>query len=85
MKKVKVVGIDKYLVSLEDSNNNKYQKNIEFYDIELKEGDIIYISDEVLKEPNVYTYGPLITATNMDDVIKIIKDDKSIYLQRYYG
>lgn len=43
MKKVKVVNIeDKYLLTLEDSNNKIYKKNIEFYEIDIKIGDYIY-------------------------------------------
>lgn len=85
MKKVKVIKVDNYVITLEDNNKKEYIKNIEFYDIDLKEGDIIYISDEVLEEDNIYTYGPVKEDATMDDLIKIIKEDKSIYLQRYYG
>lgn len=84
MKKVKVTNIDNYMITLEN-NNKKYIKNIEFYDINLKEGDIIYISDEVLEEDNIYTYGPVKKDAKLEDLIKITKEDKSIYLQRYYG
>ena len=85
MKKVKVIKVDNYVITLEDNNKKEYIKNIEFYNIDLKEGDIIYISDEVLEEDNIYTYGPVKEDAAMDDLIKIIKEDKSIYLQRYYG
>ena len=85
MKKVKVIKVDNYVITLEDNNKKEYIKNIEFYNIDLKEGDIIYISDEVLEEDNIYTYGPVKEDDTMDDLIKIIKEDKSIYLQRYYG
>lgn len=85
MKKVKVIKVDNYVITLEDNNKKEYIKNIEFYNIDLKEGDIIYISDEVLEEDNIYTYGPVKEDATMDDLIKIIKEDKSIYLQRYYG
>ena len=85
MKKVKVIKVDNYVITLEDNNKKEYIKNIEFYNIDLKEGDIIYISDEVLEEDNIYTYGPVKEDATMDDLIKIIKEDKRIYLQRYYG
>ena len=86
MKKVKVVNIeDKYLLTLEDSNNKIYKKNIEFYEIDIKIGDYIYIDDKVFDESNIYTYGPLLPNANEDDLIKIVKKDKDIYLQRYYG
>lgn len=46
---------------------------------------IIYIDDKVLDESNIYTYGPLLPNANEDDLIKIVKAGKDIYLQRYYG
>lgn len=86
MKKVKVTNIEnKYLLTLEDSNNKIYKKNIEFYDININVGDYIYIDDQVLAEANIYTYGPIVEEPNVDDLIKIVKDGKDIYLQRYYG
>ena len=87
MKKVKITNINNYVVTFKDTDDKEYKKNIEFQDTEISEGDIIYISEEILDEDNIYTYGPLTNLENieLDDVIKIIKDDKEIYLQRYYG
>ena len=64
---------------------NKYIKNIEFYDVKLNIGDYIYISDDVLKETNIYTYGPIIENAREEDIIKILSNDKEIYLEIYYG
>lgn len=86
MKKVRVKEVqDKYVYVLEDKDGRNYRKNIEFYDTEIHEGDYIYISDDVLKEINLYAYGPIQEDASVEDLIKIIHNDKEIYLQRYYG
>lgn len=85
MKKVKVIKIDNYVYTLEDSDKLIYKKNFEFYDTDISVGDYIYISDEVLDEENIYTYGPIIENNDVNDLIKIIHNNKEIYLQRYYG
>ncbi len=86
MKKVKVIDIkDNFLYTLQATDNTTYKKNIEFIDININIGDIIYISNDVLKNKNIYTYGPIIEKNNPEDLIKIIHNNKDIYLQRYYG
>ena len=85
MKKVKVVEANKYDFVLEDKDNKRYEINIQFYDATLDEGDYIYIDEKVLEETNLYTYGPLLEEANEEDLIKIVKNGKEIYLQRYYG
>ena len=85
MKKVKVIKASKYDYVLEDNNKKQYNINIEFYDTEVNEGDIIFVDDKVLEETNLYAYGPLLEEANIEDLIKIVKDGKNIYLQRYYG
>lgn len=86
MRKVKVTHIEnQYLFTLEDSDHKIYKKNMEFCDTTINIGDYIYIHHDVLDEPNIYTYGPLLENANVDDLIKIVKNDKDIYLQRYYG
>ena len=85
MVKVKVLEVDNYIYTLEDNNKNTYEINTEFYDTKIDKGDIIYIDENVLKEPNIYTYGPLLEEANVEDLVKIVKDNKDIYLQRYYG
>jgi len=85
MKKVTVIAINDYVYTLEDKDKNKYDINIEFYDAKVNVGDIIYIDGKVLEETNLYAYGPLLEEANVEDLIKIIKDNKEIYLQRYYG
>ena len=85
MKKVKVIKIDGYDYLLEDSDGNQYEMNIQFYDTKVEVGNLIYISGKVLKEPNIYSYGPIEEKPDDEDIIKIIQGDKEIYLQRYYG
>ena len=85
MKKVKVIDINNYNYTLVDNNDITYIVNIEFYDIKVDIGDYIYLPNEVLKEKNLYAYGPIEHNTSIDNLIKIIKDNKEIYLERYYG
>lgn len=86
MKKALVTNIeDTYFYTLLDENKNEYKKNFEFYDTTVNIGDYIYLDDSILKEENMYTYGPIIENNEIEDLIKIIHNDKEIYLQRYYG
>ena len=87
MIKLRVIDKNKYDYLLEDNENNKYKINIEFYDIEVNIGDYIYLNEKILDEKNIYTFGPLIEDKNIkeEDIIKIIKNNEEIYLQRYYG
>lgn len=85
MKKLKVIKIDNYLYTLEDEDKNIYVINIEFIDTDINIGDYLYISNEVLEENNLYTYGPIEKESDIKDLVKVIKKDKDEYLQRYYG
>lgn len=85
MKKVRVIEVNNYVYTIEDTNKKKYNINIEFIDNNISIGDIIYMPNEVLMEKNIYTYGPIENNTNVDELIKIVKDKQEIYLQRYYG
>ena len=85
MKKVTVVAKEDYLYTLEDSNKKRYEINIEFYDTTIDVGDVIFVDEKVLQEVNLYAYGPLKGEARVEDLIKIVKDNKDIYLQRYYG
>ena len=96
MIKLIIESIDGYNYILKNSNNESYNINIEFYDIDVlpKEGDIIYINNKLLNKinNNVVSFGKLdgiygrkITNENDEDVIGISIHDKVIYLKRYYG
>ena len=96
MIKLIIESIDGYNYILKNSNNESYNINIEFYDIDVlpKEGDIIYINNKLLNKinNNVVSFGKLdgiygrkITDENDEDVIGLSIQDKIIYLKRYYG
>ena len=96
MIKLIIESIDGYNYILKDSNNESYNINIEFYDIDVlpKVGDKIYINNKLLNKinNNVVSFGKLdgiygrkITDENDEDVIGISIHDKVIYLKRYYG
>lgn len=99
MIKLEIDNIDKYIYKLKDEKNNKYNLNLEFFDIEEnpKVGDYIYISAELLNSKlegysTNYTFGNLknkygkenITLNDID-VIKIATNGLEIYLKRLYG
>lgn len=85
MKKLKVIEINEYLYTLEDSDKKTYIRDIEFYDTKVEVGDYIYADEILINETNIYVYGPIIEKNNIEDLIKIVHNDKEIYLQRYYG
>lgn len=84
MKKMKVVKKEGYDYTLE-FEGKEYIKNIEFYDVDVEVGDYIFLNDNMLNEKNMFTYGPVKKDATIEDAIKIVKDDKEIILQRYYG
>ena len=83
--KLKVIDIDKYNYKLEYKNDILI-KNIEFYSENKPDiNNYIYISKNVLNE-NVLSYGKIKYFNNLNENILIIeKNDKKIYLERYYG
>ena len=99
MKKLKIIEVDNYEYHLKDNDNKDYIINIEFQNIDElpKVNDYIYISNELLDKnyreySNNYTFGPLnseygrnINDENNPDIVKIIINDKTIYLKRLYG
>lgn len=88
MIKTEIISINNYDYILSDGNNN-YNLNLEFYNLDnkLNIGDIIYIPSKLLVNNGVYTYGKIKDKKykNIDEYIKIISNNKEIYLQRYYG
>ena len=93
MKKCKIEKINNYYYSLKDNHNNKYEINIEFYDINDKicVGDTIYINEKLLKE-NILNfglidsiYGRKIDNFNDIDIIVLETKRKKLYLKRIYG
>jgi hypothetical protein len=84
MKKVVIKKIEGYNYTLQ-CDDKEYVKNIEFYDTKINVGDIMYLPDDVLNEVNLYAYGPIKEGAKEEDIIKVISNDKEIYLERYYG
>ena len=88
MIKTVIISINNYDYVLSDGKNN-YNLNFEFYDLDnkLNIGDIIYIPKKLLVNNSVYTYGKINEnkKENIDEYIKIINNNKEIYLQRHYG
>jgi len=88
MKKVRIKKIEKCNYTLIDDNNNEYIKNIEFTGkYKPQEGDIIYLSDKILVEVNLFSFGDIYDKYNVsvDDIIKVISDNDEYYLERQYG
>jgi hypothetical protein len=48
--------------------------------------DYLYISEKLLKEEQVYSFGP-INDKNRDEseFIKLVRHNQEFYLERYYG
>ena len=87
MKKVKVIKIDNYDYSLL-GDDATYIKNIEIYsNKKLKINDIIYVSEKILNENNLFAFTDLFQDNIIlkDDIIKVISKDDEYYLQRIYG
>lgn len=99
MVKLKIINIKSYLYDLKDEKGDKYILNLEFFDLaeKPKAGDYIYMKKELL-DPKYdgystsYTFGSLESkygkeniTTDDIDVIKIVIDNKQIYLKRLYG
>ena len=95
MKKLLITKKDNYKYTLKDIDNNEYQFNIEFYNIEKnpKVGDYLYVSEKILQENNAFLnfdsleseYGRKIESANDDDIVALIVSGEKIYLKRVYG
>ena len=91
MLKSKIIKIDNTNYTLK-INNKTYNINIIFYGEKKPQiNDIIYIPNKLLKEINIYSYGPLNgkysinNNTKEEEFIKVIASNEEYYLQRYYG
>lgn len=93
MIKLKIIDIKDYDYVLEDNNNKTYNLNIEFYGIKEnpKVDDYIYISKKLLREKNLYSFGPFnsiygkLVSLTEDELIKVVTSKEEFYLKRYYG
>ena len=99
MIKLKIMNKSKYIYNLKDEDDNDYEFNIEFLDMEKNPeiGDYIYMSDELLNPKydgysTSYTFGNLENTYGKEnikiddvDVIKIKTYKSEVYLKRLYG
>ena len=87
MKKVRIINISNNDYVLSD-NKNEYFLNMEFYSrYRPMVNDIVYISENILNNKTLYAFDDLYNDDNIsvNDIIKIVSDKKSYYLQRIYG
>ena len=94
MVKLEIVNNDNYEYELKDEEGNKYNFNLEFFDIKEKpkKGDYIYLSKELINNNTSYTFGNLESPYGREkgsldkiDIIKVIVNNVEIYLKRLYG
>lgn len=99
MVKLKIIKKDNYLYTLEDDNNVTYNFELEFLDVSENPqiGECIWVNEQLINSKYggyslSYIFGSLKNKygkenIQMDDidVIKLILDDKEIYLKRLYG
>lgn len=98
MVKLKILDKNNYEYKLEDEKGKLYKINLEFLDVNNPLiGNYIYINEELLNPrydgySTSYTFGGLKNKYGKKDippddidVIKIISDNKEIYLKRLYG
>jgi len=99
MEKLKIVNKNNYVYTLETENKYTYNMNLEFFDIERMPeiGNYIWMNEELLNSmykgySTNYTFGNLANKYGKEnitlddiDVIKLLLDEKEIYLKRLYG
>ena len=88
MIKLNIINITGNNYLLEDINKRKYNVYMTFENIKenIEINDCIYLNENIINEKNIYTFGPILNG-NIDnvDLLCIEKNNKKIYLQRYYG
>lgn len=99
MIKLEIEKIEGYIYTLKDETGKVYSLNLDFFEIEenIKIGDFIFFNEELLNKKydgysTSYTFGNLENKYGKSniliddiDVIRLITDDKEIYLKRLYG
>lgn len=82
--KLKVIRINGDNYTFEKIDGSMLVMNIEIYgDLKLKINDYIYIKEETTEENITVRFGSIYT--DKTEIIKIISDNNTYYLQRYYG
>ena len=87
MIKLHIIDINSNLYLLRDDDGNLYKKDIIFINDKPKINEHIYLTDTILKEDNIFTYGNIYNSnsTNKDEIIILEENNNSIILQRFYG
>ena len=88
MIKLTIKSKDNYSNYVLEGNNETYEVNINFMNVELPAiGDYLYIPEKVLKEKVSLNYGIIENSNNIDEeeLMVIVKNNNKIYLQRFYG
>ena len=87
MIEVVIEKIDNYDFLLCDKNNNSYTISIELFDDKLEVNDKIYINKKLLNTDVFYRFGKIYEDKNAKEIdfIKVVRENKEFYLQRYYG
>ena len=88
MIKLVIKNKDEYSNYVLEGNNETYEVNINFMNVELPSvGDYFYIPEKVLKEKVSLNYGIIENSNNIDEeeLMVIVKNNNKIYLQRFYG
>ena len=82
--KLKVIDINNDDYTFEKVDGTKLNMNIEIYgDLKLQINDYIYIKEDTTKENITIRFGSIYT--DKTEIIKIVRDNRVYYLQRYYG
>jgi len=99
MIQLKILNIDNHTFDLIDKNKNKYKLNLEFYGIldDPSANDYIFLCEKLLDKNfegycGSYSFGPLDekygkenVLPNDEDSLVLIKNNKKIFLKRFYG
>lgn len=99
LRRLRIMKKNNYSYLFSDESDSEYVINIEFMDIEKAPelGDYIYMNEELLNPQyegysTFYTFGSLNNQYGKEniamddvDVIKVILEDKEIWLKRLYG
>ena len=87
MSQLQVIDKNSDLYLLKDKNNNLRKKTILLINETIDINDYIYLSEPIINEDNIFTYGDIYNFNNIakEEIMIIDKKDNSIILQRYYG
>lgn len=86
LKKLQIININRCNYTLLDNDNKQHEVSIIFYEFKPQLNDYIYLDEKIIKEINIYNFGPIKDKNIKDEeIIKIIRNKEEYYLQRYYG